>query len=139
MKLLSKFFKSVDLFSKRVDLYLAHKDGFSTWPGALLSWLIVFVTVLYASQRYTIMVEFGDTVLQKSTSYGALNETEDFHNFTETLNAYTIGNLKLGHLDHKEYERYVTWHSGIYWWSFNEETKLYEGGVDVAPMKLCTQ
>ena len=61
-KLLSLFAKHFDMFGSSVVLNTAGEERVNSVIGALLSVLTLIITLTYASQRTTLMVDFADTV-----------------------------------------------------------------------------
>ena len=56
--------KSFDLFSQGVGFEIAGSGGLQSFLGAILSFMIVFVTIFYAYGRFDVLYQRGDTMYQ---------------------------------------------------------------------------
>ena len=58
------FFQSIDLFSRHVHLRSNNKQSYTSSIGAIVSFLIMSVLLIYSSNKFFIMKDHEDTVYQ---------------------------------------------------------------------------
>ena len=61
---LSSTFKRIDLFGETVEFQIDGKASYGSLMGAVLSILVLVVTLSYAFKRFNVMTTFGDTFHQ---------------------------------------------------------------------------
>ena len=76
---LNNAFQRLDLFGSDVSLRENGQEQFTTCFGALISLLILIVVFNYAVDKYTTLVEYGDTVYQSFD----VNENDQVVPFSE--------------------------------------------------------
>ena len=63
---LSSIFRSFDMFGKSVGFRIEGKETHGSYIGAILTILVIFVTLSYAFRRFDILSSYGDTTHQVS-------------------------------------------------------------------------
>ena len=72
---LGSLIKSVDFFGQSIGFEVAGRGTLNSFLGALLSLLIVVITLFYATDRFETMIDFGDTTYQSVKAEGVHGDT----------------------------------------------------------------
>ena len=93
-------YKGFDIFGKSVSFNANGKETVNSCMGATMSLLVAFLTLAYAWTRFEILLSFGDTRYQETTSYREDLENEYFEQKDTNFN------LAFGLMSHNGEELY---------------------------------
>ena len=114
---LSSAFRSFDMFAKSIGFHIEGKETHGSYFGAVLTILVLFVTLSYAFRLLDILSSYGDTthgLSQSANDYSkdsplAFADTSLVFNFA----IKTAGNYNFHNVDTHGYIEYVVKNLGI--------------------------
>lgn len=128
--------KSIDIFGHQVNLKINRKDTQRTWGGFCLTLLLITVSMSFVVTRLQVLLFYKQTNTTLRPPEKLDPETTVL--FDDSMQAYGLWSVKQGFMSREEYLPYGQWYYGNYYWYLDEETNMFMGGIDIAPMELCT-
>ena len=114
---LSSAFRSFDMFGKSVGFRIEGKETHGSYIGAILTILVIFVTLSYSFRRIEILTSYGDTSHQVSQAANDYSKDSPL-DFADTSLVFNFaikiaGKYDTHYVDTHGYIQYVVKNLGI--------------------------